>query len=460
MHDYSQISVKLVHRYNRPGPRYTSYPTVPHWERGQFNEDYAEYLQKEGKKETPLSLYIHIPFCSRLCTFCGCNHFITRDDNLVENYLQAVSDELRQTARLLGNRNRVKQLHLGGGTPTHLNVDQLQRLHKMVADHFDLDPDGEMALEAHPRVTRSEQLEALYALGFRRISFGVQDLDLKVQHAINREQTIEQTQHTFYKSRKLGYSSINMDLIYGLPCQTMETFQTTMETVNTMKPDRLAIYSFAYIPNMFRSHERAIKEEDLPSAEEKIAIYLASIQFFTQAGYRMIGMDHYAKPDDELAIAQKNHTLHRNFMGYTTLRGLTQIGVGVSAISDFGNGYFQKEKVLNTYLQGIVQGQIPTIRKRILNADDSLRREIIETLMCQCFLPVPEIEEKYQIDFCEYFKDAWEVMRIFEAEGLLELKPEGIELSQLGVLFMRNIVMPFDRYLDENTRILHFSNTI
>ena len=460
MHDFSQISAKMVHRYNRPGPRYTSYPTVPHWGQGLFDEDYVEYLQEEGAKEAPLSLYIHIPFCSRLCTFCGCNRFITQDDDLVENYLQTLAEELRQTARHLGNRKSIKQFHLGGGTPTHLNVDQLQRLHGMVAEHFDLDPDGEMALEAHPRVTRNEQLEALYALGFRRISFGVQDLDRKVQHAINREQTLEQTQHTFYKARELGYSSINLDLVYGLPCQTMKTFQATMETINTMKPDRLAIYSFAYIPNMFRSHERAIKEEDLPTAEEKIAIYLASIQFFSQAGYQMIGMDHYAKPNDELAVAQKNHTLHRNFMGYTTLRGLTQIGVGVSAISDFGNGYFQKEKNLNAYMQGVEQGRMPTIRKRILNCDDLLRREVIETLMCQCFLPVPEIEKKYQIVFSDYFNNAWQALQTFKAEGLLELKPEGIELSQPGVLFMRNIAMSFDRYLEETSQIPHFSKTI
>ena len=460
MHDYSRISAKMVRHYNRPGPRYTSYPTVPLWERGEFAGDYGEFLREEGKKEAPLSLYVHIPFCSRLCTFCGCNRFITRDQDLVEKYLRALAEELRQTARHLGNRKSVKQFHLGGGTPTHLNVDQLQRLHGMVAEHFDFEADGEMALEAHPRVTRSEQLEALYALGFRRISFGVQDLDRRVQHAINREQSSEQTRHAFYKSRELGYSSINMDLIYGLPCQTMENFQSTMETINAMKPDRLAIYSFAYIPNMFRSHKRAIKEEDLPTVEEKIAIYLASIQFFTQAGYKMIGMDHYAKVDDELAVAQKNHTLHRNFMGYTTLRGLSQIGVGVSAISDFGNGYFQKEKDLTAYMQGVDQGGIPTIRKRILNSDDLLRREVIETMMCHCFLPVPEIEKKYQIVFAEYFKNACQAIQTFEAEGLLELKPEGIELSQLGVLFMRNIVMPFDRYLEKTSQIPHFSKTI
>lgn len=458
MNDALNLSPETVHHYNRPGPRYTSYPTVPMWENGAFAEDYVKFLQAEGQQEAPISLYIHIPFCSRLCTFCGCNQFITNEQTLVDEYLRAVEAELAQTARHLGQRKTIMQFHLGGGTPTHLNVAQLQRLHQAVAEHFDFAPQGEMALEAHPRVTHGEQLEALYELGFRRISLGVQDLDRKVQHAINRDQTLEQTHQTFYQAKKLGYSSINIDLVYGLPCQTVATFQATMEAVDHMKPDRLAIYSFAYIPNMFRSHERAIQESALPSAEEKIAIYIASIHFFNQAGYHSIGMDHYALPNDELAVAQKNHTLHRNFMGYTTLRGLSQIGVGVSAISDFGHGYFQKEKDLKAYLQGVGQGQIPTLRKCVLDADDLLRRQVIETLMCQCSLPIAALEEEHQINFRDYFKNAWAAMEGFAEEGLVELASDELKLTPLGILFMRNVAMPFDRYLKGRTP--HFSKTV
>jgi oxygen-independent coproporphyrinogen-3 oxidase len=429
------------------------------WESGNFGEDYVEFLEREREREAPLSLYVHIPFCSRLCTYCGCNQFITRNDQLVEAYLETLQEELGQTARHLGKRKVVKQLHLGGGTPTHLTVRQLRKLHRMIADNFDLAPDGEMALEAHPRVTCEEQLEVLYELGFRRISLGVQDLDRRVQRAINRDQTPEQTSRTFSQARKLGYASINMDLVYGLPKQTVETFQHTMEMVNTLKPDRLAIYSFAYLPNMFQTHERAIKAEDLPSALEKIAIYLASLRFFTKAGYHMIGMDHYAKATDELALAQKNRTLHRNFMGYTTLRGLSQIGVGVSAISDFGDGYFQNEKNLDAYMRGIQDGHLPTIREKILDADDRLRREVIETLMCHCALPVSALEEKYEISFEKYFAREWEAMKAFEEEGLLELHQHSLQLSKLGILFMRNVAMPFDRYLKKQTRP-HFSKTV
>ena len=458
MTDALNLSPEMVHHYNRPGPRYTSYPTVPMWENGAFGKDYVKFLQAKGRQEAPISLYIHIPFCNRLCTFCGCNQFITNDQALVDEYLDAVEAELEQTARHLGSRKTIMQFHLGGGTPTHLNVEQLQRLHGAVAKHFDFAQQGEMALEAHPRVTADEQLEALYELGFRRLSLGVQDLDWEVQHAINRDQTLEQTHQTFYKAKKLGYSSINMDLVYGLPCQTVETFQSTMEAVDQMKPDRLAIYSFAYIPNMFRTHERAIQATALPSAEEKIAIYIASIHFFNKAGYHRIGMDHYALPTDELALAQKNHTLHRNFMGYTTLRGLSQIGIGVSAISDFGQGYFQKEKDLKTYLKGVQHGGIPTLRKCLLDADDLLRRQVIETLMCQCFLPIASLEAEHQINFRDYFKDAWAAMEVFEEEGLVELATDQLKLSPLGILFMRNVAMPFDRYLKGGTP--HFSKTV
>ncbi|MGK5091835.1 oxygen-independent coproporphyrinogen III oxidase [Deltaproteobacteria bacterium TL4] len=459
--EYSDISPELIQRYNRSGPRYTSYPTVPVWDQGEnYSEDYIRFLQREGPSKEPLSLYIHIPFCSRLCTYCGCNQFITKRQDLVEQYLNTLDIELAEVAQQMGQRKAIQQLHLGGGTPTHLNVDQLKRLMRMIQSRFDLATDGEMALEAHPRVTTNEQLQVLYDLGFRRVSFGVQDVDAKVQHAINRDQTLAQTQRTFYFARELGYQSINIDLVYGLPFQTQKTFQKTMEEVQRMHPDRLAIYNFAYIPNMFKTHKRAIRESDLPTPEEKVVIYIDMIKFFTTAGYEMIGMDHYAESHDELAIASKNHTLHRNFMGYTTLKGLTQIGIGVSSISDFGDGYFQNQKDLIEYMDAFKKGSFSIIRRKCLSPDDSLRREIIETLMCHYHLPLPHFEKKYQIEFKAYFKEEWKQMEYFEEEGLVQLEAEALHLTKLGVLFMRNVAMPFDQYLKDESRTFNFSKTV
>jgi len=460
MKDYTDLTAEMIDRFNRSGPRYTSYPTVPMWQTGNYAEDYYNHLSIEGENDNPISLYIHLPFCSRLCTFCGCNQFITTNEELLNNYLDVIEEELKQTAQYFGRRKRIQQLHFGGGTPTHLSAEKLQFLYERIEHYFEFDSNAEKAIEVHPRVTTDEQLELLYNLGFRRISLGVQDLDPQVQHAINRGQTLEQTQRTFNKARQLGFSSINLDLVYGLPCQTVETFQKTMEIVNDLRPERLAVYSFAYIPNMFKTHDRAIKEKDLPATEEKIAIYVESIRFFTKVGYRMIGMDHYALKNDELSLAYDQRTLHRNFMGYTTLKGLSQIGVGVSAISDFGNGYYQKEKNLDSYMNGVLSGQIPTIRQKKLNFDDLLRREVIETLMCQCYLSIPQIEAKYDITFKQYFAQEWQVLQSYEAEELVHLNQNSIKLSLLGILFMRNIVMPFDGYLKGKSRESHFSKTI
>lgn len=457
LQEYGDISPEIIHRYNRPGPRYTSYPTVPLWEQGDFPDDYRSFLKKQGQK--PLSVYIHVPFCRRLCTFCGCNQFVTRDQELVRQYLDALETELDLVAKNLGERKVIKQLHFGGGTPTFLKIPQLRKVMAMIESRFDIDHSGEIALEANPRVTTAEQLETLYELGFRRISFGVQDLDSGVQRAINREQTLEQTQNTFYTSRKLGYDSVNIDLVYGLPRQTVATFRQTMEDVNRMRPDRLAIYSFAYIPNRFKTHRRAIKEKDLPVPKEKVSIYIESIRYLTSVGYKMIGMDHYAEPNDELAISQKNHTLHRNFMGYTTLKGLSQIGVGVSSISDFGTGYFQNEKDVHTYINKIRRKTFPVIRKKILTPDDVLRREVIETLMCHGHISVSDVEHKYNISFRDYFAKEQPLLEELEDEGFIILTPGVIKLTKLGVIFMRNVAMVFDSYL-EGMKTFNFSKTV
>ena len=449
----------MIQRYNRPGPRYTSYPTVPVWKEGEFADDYAASLHKEGQNEQPLSLYVHIPFCQQLCTFCGCNKYITNNQNIVEKYLTALEQEIAGVAERLGQRKELAQIHFGGGTPTFLNPEQLSRVVEMIVSRFDALEDCEWAFEANPRVTTTKQLEVLYELGFRRVSFGVQDLDPAIQRAINRNQTAEQSWETLETARSLGYKSINLDLVYGLPLQTQHGFRKTLEEVNKMRPDRLAVYSFAYLPGMFKTHERAIKEKDLPTPEEKINIYLEAINFFAEAGYVMIGMDHYALPEDELAQALKNRTLHRNFMGYTTLHNMAQIGVGVSAISDFGDSYWQNPKELDQYMEETANNKLIPRRGLLLEKEDQLRRKVIETLMCHGEITIQDFEFLYELDFRQHFAEAWTQLEKFEEEGLVKLSPTKIELTPLGMLFTRNLAMPFDRHLKAGGAP-KFSNTV
>ena len=454
-----EVTPEMIQRYNRPGPRYTSYPTVPVWKEGEFADDYAASLHKEGQNEQPLSLYVHIPFCQQLCTFCGCNKYITNNQNIVEKYLTALEQEIAGVAERLGQRKELAQIHFGGGTPTFLNPEQLSRVVEMIVSRFDALEDCEWAFEANPRVTTTKQLEVLYELGFRRVSFGVQDLDPAIQRAINRNQTAEQSWETLETARSLGYKSINLDLVYGLPLQTQHGFRKTLEEVNKMRPDRLAVYSFAYLPGMFKTHERAIKEKDLPTPEEKINIYLEAINFFAEAGYVMIGMDHYALPEDELAQALKNRTLHRNFMGYTTLHNMAQIGVGVSAISDFGDSYWQNPKELDQYMEENVNNKLSPRRGLLLEKEDQLRRKVIETLMCHGEITIQDFEFLYELDFRQHFAEAWTQLEKFEEEGLVNLSPAKIELTPLGMLFTRNLAMPFDRHLKAGGTP-KFSNTV
>ncbi len=454
-----EVTPEMIQRYNRPGPRYTSYPTVPVWKEGEFADDYAASLHKEGQNEQPLSLYVHIPFCQQLCTFCGCNKYITNNQNIVEKYLTALEQEIAGVAERLGQRKELAQIHFGGGTPTFLNPEQLSRVVEMIVSRFDALEDCEWAFEANPRVTTTKQVEVLYELGFRRVSFGVQDLDPAIQRAINRNQTAEQSWETLETARSLGYKSINLDLVYGLPLQTQHGFRKTLEEVNKMRPDRLAVYSFAYLPGMFKTHERAIKEKDLPTPEEKINIYLEAINFFAEAGYVMIGMDHYALPEDELAQALKNRTLHRNFMGYTTLHNMAQIGVGVSAISDFGDSYWQNPKELDQYMEETVNNKLIPRRGLLLEKEDQLRRKVIETLMCHGEITIQDFEFLYELDFRQHFAEAWTQLEKFEEEGLVKLSPTKIELTPLGMLFTRNLAMPFDRHLKAGGAP-KFSNTV
>ena len=357
------------------------------------------------------------------------------------------------------SRKKLAQIHLGGGTPTFFNHEQLEGVINKITSRFELQENSELAFEADPRVTNIDHLETLYKLGFRRVSFGVQDLNSDVQMAINRNQTSRQSWDTINNSRSIGYTSINLDLVYGLPLQTYQGFCKTLNEVGEMRPERLAVYSFAYLPGMFTTHKRAIKEKDLPFPEEKIHIYLEAIKYFTKIGYVMIGMDHYALPNDELAIALKKRTLHRNFMGYTTLHNMAQIGIGVSAISDFGVSYWQNNKDLQQYMNEVSDKIINPRRGIELDREDQLRREVIETLMCHGEISIPDFENRYEINFRKYFNNAWSELEKFELDGLLKLDSKKIDLTPIGTLFTRNIAMPFDRYLKGSTS-MSFSKTI
>ena len=436
-----------------------SYPTVPFWSKGQFHDDYVQCLQEESLKDRPISLYVHLPFCRQLCTFCGCNKLITNNKEITEDYLSALDKEIEGVSKILESRKKIAQIHLGGGTPTYLNPKQLERIINKITSRFDVQEHSELAFEADPRVTSIDHLEKLYQLGFRRVSFGIQDLNLDVQKAINRNQTAKQSWETINNSRSIGYTSINLDLVYGLPLQTHKRFCKTLNQVGKMRPDRLAVYSFAYLPGMFRTHKRAIKEKDLPIPEEKVQIYLEAIRFFTEIGYVMIGMDHYALPGDELALALKKRTLHRNFMGYTTIHNMAQIGVGVSAISDFGVSYWQNNKDIYQYINETFN-KIHNPRRGIkLDKEDQLRREVIETLMCHGEIYIPDFETRYEINFKEHFNSAWPELEKFAQEGLVELDSKKIDLTPVGTLFTRNVAMSFDRYLTESSST-NFSKTV
>ncbi len=456
---FNDVTPEMIQRYNRPGPRYTSYPTVPIWDKGHFHEEYIRCLQKESNKNRPISLYVHLPFCKQLCTFCGCNKFITSNRKITENYLSALNREIDEIARIMQSRKKIAQIHLGGGTPTYFNHNQLERLINKITSRFEVQEKSELAFEADPRVTNKDHLETLYKLGFRRVSFGIQDLNNNVQMAINRNQNSKQSWEIINNSRSIGYTSINLDLVYGLPLQTHQSFYKTLNEVKKMRPDRLAIYSFAYLPGMFKTHKKAIKEKDLPIPEEKIKIYLETIRFFTEIGYVMIGMDHYALPEDELTLALKNRTLHRNFMGYTTLHNMAQIGIGVSAISDFGISYWQNNKDIHQYMNEAYNKFLNPRRRIKLDKEDQLRREVIENLMCHGEISILDFETRYKISFQEHFNEAWLELEKFEQEGLVHLDSKKIYLTPVGNLFTRNIAMPFDRYLKESASI-SFSKTI
>lgn len=459
----SQCAAELLQRYDRPGPRYTSYPTAVEFT-DRFDEcAYRGRLEAAaGIPDKPLSLYVHLPFCEARCTYCGCMTIITRKHEVAERYLQYLEREIEMLAERLQERRMVVQHHWGGGTPTYLSLAEIERLYSVVARQFSIDPGAETAIEIDPRVTSRDQLQLLRSLGFNRLSMGVQDFTPEVQDAIGRHQSEALTRDLYDYARSIGFDAINVDLIYGLPRQSVETFTRTLMAVTAMRPDRIAVYSYAHVP-WLRAHQTRINQAELPLGDRKLELIGAAIDTFVGAGYMAIGMDHFALEDDELAVAARQRRLHRNFMGYTTRPATDMVGVGLSAIGDLCGAFAQNVKKLPQYYAAIDRGRLPIERGYMLTDDDCIRRHVIGELMCNFFVDRRAVGEKFGIDFDAYFAseiDALSAVGGPVSDGFLHINEEGLEISRDGRLFVRNICMHFDRYLPRHQGQPVFSRTI
>jgi oxygen-independent coproporphyrinogen-3 oxidase len=445
---------ELIARYDRPGPRYTSYPTAVEFHDGVTADVYAAHLARANAAAgAPLSLYVHLPFCEARCGFCGCNVVITRHRDVAAHYLDYLDKEIDLLAAHLPQRRTISQLHWGGGTPTYYTAAQLQRVFARLAAHFTLAPDAEVGLEIDPRVTSVEQLTTLRRLGFNRLSMGVQDFTPEVQDAVNRIQSYEQTRALVDHGRAVGFRSLNIDLIYGLPYQTEVGFQHTLDQVVGLRPERVAVYSFAYVPWM-AAHMKRLPEEGLPGPALKIALLARAQQAFGAAGYRQIGMDHFALPEDELGRALDARTLHRNFMGYTVQSARDMVAVGVSAIGDVHGLLVQNTKKLTEYYEALDAGRFPTERGYVRDDDDALRRHVITELMCNGHLDVAEVERQFAVRFADYFAPELTALAAPgapQADGLVEVRPDALDVTPVGRMFVRNVCMVFDRYLRART---------
>ena len=449
----------LIKKYDKAGPRYTSYPTAPIFHEGFGPEEFSANVRLETRDNPKdLSLYFHLPFCRRVCYFCACNTSFTNDRGKGDNYTLLIAKEMDLVKELIGGSPVVKQLHWGGGTPTFSPPETLERLMLMIRERFTFAPDIEASVEVDPREASPRHLEVMARHGMNRISLGIQDFNPVVQKAVNRIQPYEMTRDTIASARANGYKSVNVDLIYGLPRQTFATFSETIDRVIGLSPDRVALFNFAYLPDMVR-HQRVLKPEELPAPAEKLLILEMAMERFTSAGYVFIGMDHFAKPDDELAKALENRTLYRNFQGYTTRAGLDLYGFGVSAISQIGRTYSQNKKDMSQWVAALESGKLPTWRGFLLTDDDVLRRDVIFTLMCHFTVVKSEIEARHGIRFDETFAEELAELVPMEADGLVKLSKDRIDVTPAGRLLIRNIAMPFDAYLKTGTA-RRFSRTV
>ena len=446
---------ELLARYDRPGPRYTSYPTAIEFHDGITHELYVDRLARLNRAGGhPLSAYMHLPFCEQRCSFCGCNVVITPHREVASRYLDALEQEIDLLAAHLPERRTIAQLHLGGGTPTYYTPEQLGRVFARFARHFSFTADAELGVEIDPRVTTFAHLDLLRSLGFNRLSMGVQDFDPKVQEAINRIQSFELTRDLLEHARTLGFGSINVDLIYGLPHQTEQTFAKTLAQVLALRPDRVAAYSFAFVPWM-SAHMKELDRAALPPAETKLTLLAETVDAFIGAGYRAIGMDHFALPSDELARAVDTGTLNRNFMGYTVKTTTDMVALGVSAIGNVQGAFVQNTKKLPEYYGAVASGRFPIDRGYALDQDDEIRKHVITELMCNFRLDVRAVERRFGIAFADYFHDELATLSApaesAVADGLVAVHPDRIEVHPVGRMFVRNICMVFDKYLARRT---------
>ena len=445
--EVDQITDVVLEKYNRPGPRYTSYPTAPVWKDDFGPDDLEIHYARAEEAATPLSLYMHIPFCENLCLFCACNVSIQKDKKVAIPYLAALKQEIDHVGRRVSKKRAVRQFHWGGGTPTYLTPVQMEDLFAYARERFTFESDAEIGIEIDPRVTNRAHLESLRRLGFNRLSMGIQDFQPKVQETIHRVQPYEMTLDLILAARELGFESLNVDLIYGLPHQTADSFKATIDKTLTLRPDRVAMFSYAHVP--WLKKQQGSFQMYLPEGMEKFRIFRTGLRHFLDAGYVYIGMDHFALPDDELAMAQKNRTLHRNFQGYTTKAGADLYGMGVSAISSIGEAYAQNRKELPGYQETVASRGIATTRGYRLSQDDLLRRAVIGRLLCHTLISKQEVEREFSIAFDAYFAPELEQLQESRDEGLVILEPNQIRVTPLGRIFIRNVAMVFDRYLRE-----------
>lgn len=449
MSQFNKIDINVLKKYDKPGPRYTSYPTAPVFTDRFGPEDYRnEIIETNKESNAPdLSLYFHFPFCDTLCYFCGCTMLITHDKHRISEYNDIIKSELDLAVPLISKKRKVQQLHWGGGTPSYLSPDEIRDVGVYTKERFDFDDDIEASVEIDPRGLTKEHMASFREAGFNRISMGVQDFNLKVQEIINRVQSEEITRDAVNWSRELGFKSINLDLIYGLPYQTTSTFETTLDRIIDISPDRIAVFNYAHVP-WLKKHQRVITAEMLPTPENKLATLKMTIEKLEDAGYWYIGMDHFAKPDDELAVSQRNKTLYRNFQGYSTKAGCDVYAFGMSAISQFENIYAQNYKSLPDYYSRINGKEFATKVGYRLTIDDQIRKYAINKLMCDMELSKKDIENKFSIVFDEYFAEDIPKLNEFIESSFISIEGDKYKIVDTGKLIIRNIAMCFDAYLE------------
>jgi oxygen-independent coproporphyrinogen-3 oxidase len=456
-----ELTPEVLKRFDVSGPRYTSYPTADRFVEAFGEDDYLQAIEQRnmGGLALPLSLYVHIPFCESLCFYCACNKIVTKHHERAAEYLRYLTREVDLHVSKLGQGQTVSQLHLGGGTPTFFSDDELEELMAMLRRNFKLDPSGEYSIEIDPRTVTEERLARIATMGFNRLSFGVQDFDHEVQKAVHRIQPAERVFDLVAASRRLGFQSINVDLIYGLTMQTAESFQRTLKQVASLHPDRIALYAYAHLPERFKP-QRRINDYELPTAGDKLSMLSNAIAAFLGNGYVYVGMDHFALPEDSLAIAKRQGRLHRNFQGYSTQPDCDQISLGVSAIGRIGPTYSQNAKTIEEYYDMLDHGRLPVVRGLPLTRDDLVRRAVIMALMCQGRVQYESINLAYLIDFKEYFEAELKSLEDLERDGLVEIDASGIQVTGLGWYFVRAVAMVFDRYLQADRNRARFSRII